>query len=1038
MNDFIQFLLLGMGTGSIYALVALGLVLVYRGSGVVNFSQGALALSGAAFFYEAHKHTPVVVAIVIATMGCAVIGALIQLLVMGPMRGSSPLARLIATLALLTVGLETWDRVYPNPVAPVQFLPDASVDLGGGILIPQSRLLLLLIVVALSVGLWFFFRSTRFGLATTAVAENEQVAAAQGWSPNLIAMSNWALGGALAGLGGALLFGLLGIEPVGHTLIVIPALAAALLGGFRSYLGVVAGALALGAAQSLALLYIDETGVTKGARSAIPFLAIVLVLVVRGRSLPLRSFAADRLPTLGTGRVRPWMVAAAGAATIASLHAFDVSWSRSVIVGTYFGIVALSLVVLVGFAGQLSLAQWAVAGMGALFAGRLAADIWGLPTWLSIIVGVALTIPVGLVISLPALRIRGVNLAIITLALAVVIDSMILTNNQYTTDGFVPAKIPDPSIFGIDLTAREHPERFATFGVVLFVIAGLMMANLRRGQIGRRMIAVRGNENAAASLGISVLHVKAYAFAVASGLAALGGALIAFSNSNLVFESSFPRMRNIEIVLFSVLGGVGYLGGAIAAGAGAVGGIAEHLVGLVIDTKDWWRLIAAVLVVAFVIFRPNGGAAYVVKDFAAMTRSTMSKLLNVAALGLVISLVAIHTTWTPEGLSGPDFSRVSTVRFVLAFGVLVAVIGARREKQIVPAVVTAVVGLAGVAATASLGDDVELGGTWRWTVTGCVVAAFGGAMVVAKTIAERDRPDVIRLDRSASVTRVEPRTLTLDGVTVAFGSVVALSDARLTVRPGEVTGLIGPNGAGKTTLIEAVTGFVDARGRIALDGEDITRFSPTKRSRVGIARSFQSLELFEDMTVLDNLRTAADAGSSTPYITDLIWPRSPELTESAIAAIDEFDLADVLHEKPSELPYAKRRMVAIARALAAGPSVILLDEPAAGLDAASTTELEHLIRRLADDWGMAVLLIEHDVGLVMRTCDRITALNFGAVIAEGTPDEIARSETVIASYLGEPDDGEPDVGNRRDEERSGADERSDDTVVDAQHAEVIA
>ena len=535
------------------------------------------------------------------------------------------------------------------------------------------------------------------------------------------------------------------------------------------------------------------------------------------------------------------------------------------------------------------------------------------------------------------------------------------------------------------------------------MLAALVVVNLRRGQVGRRMIAVRGNENAAASLGISVVRVKAYAFAVASGLAALGGGLIAFASPRLVFESSFPRLRNIEIVLLSVIGGIGYVGGAITAGAGAVGGMAEHVIALVVDTKGLWRLISAALLVLFVIFRSDGATAYLIRDFRAVTRSAMSTLMAATAACFAISLAAVHTVWTEDGMRGTDFDRVSIGRIVLLAGLVAAVVGARSTNKMVPAAASVAAGVVAIGMMTRLGDDLDLDGTWQWAIFGCVLALILAGTVVARLILEREGPEQIDLTTLDSVTAVEPKTLTLEGVTVAFGNVVALSDASLAVRPGQVTGLIGPNGAGKTTLVEATTGFVESQGAIKLDGQDITKLSATKRSQLGIARSFQSLELFEDMTVLDNIRTAADAGSIAPYFTDLFWPRTPQLTESALAAIEEFELADVLHEKPGELPYAKRRTVAIARALAAGPSVILLDEPAAGLDYASTGELERLIRRLADDWGMAVLLIEHDVGLVMRTCDRITALDFGQVIAEGTPDEVSQSAAVIASYLGEPE-----------------------------------
>ena len=326
-----------------------------------------------------------------------------------------------------------------------------------------------------------------------------------------------------------------------------------------------AAALALGASQSLALLYIDDTGFTKGFRPAVPLLAIVLVLIVRGRALPLRSFAADRLPSIGTGRIRPEMVVAAVVLTIGSVHTFDTPWTRAVIIGTSVAVVALSLVTLTGMAGQLSLAQWAVAGLGALFAGRVAAGIWGLPTLASVVVGVCLTIPFGLLLALPALRVRGVNLAIITLAMAVVIDSMVLSNPKYSIVNFQPALVPEPSIFGIDILARRHPTRYATFAIILLGVAAIAVANLRRGRIGRRMIAVRGNENAAASLGISVLGVKTYAFAVASALAALGGAIIAFSNTSLVFGSSSPGSETSRLCC-SVCSGHRYIGGALAGG----------------------------------------------------------------------------------------------------------------------------------------------------------------------------------------------------------------------------------------------------------------------------------------------------------------------------------------------------------------------------------------------------------------------------------------------------------------------------------------
>jgi sulfate-transporting ATPase len=237
---------------------------------------------------------------------------------------------------------------------------------------------------------------------------------------------------------------------------------------------------------------------------------------------------------------------------------------------------------------------------------------------------------------------------------------------------------------------------------------------------------------------------------------------------------------------------------------------------------------------------------------------------------------------------------------------------------------------------------------------------------------------------------------------VRFGRTPAVDEVSLTVRPGKITGLIGPNGAGKTTLIDAVTGFVKpAAGTIRLDGQDITGMSATRRARAQLGRSFQSLELFEDSSVLDNLRVASDPRDQVSWFRDVVWPSNPPLPAGAISAIKEFGLTDDLDRNVEDLPYGKRRLLAIARAVAMQPSVLLLDEPAAGLGDQETGELAHMVRRLASEWGMAVLLVEHDMNFVMSVCDDLVVLDFGSKISEGTPEAVRRDPAVIAAYLGE-------------------------------------
>jgi sulfate-transporting ATPase len=241
----------------------------------------------------------------------------------------------------------------------------------------------------------------------------------------------------------------------------------------------------------------------------------------------------------------------------------------------------------------------------------------------------------------------------------------------------------------------------------------------------------------------------------------------------------------------------------------------------------------------------------------------------------------------------------------------------------------------------------------------------------------------------------------------------------LELTAGTVLGVIGPNGAGKTTLVDAITGYNRPQsGSILLDGRELIRLSPAKRARRGISRSFQSLELFEDLSVYDNLLVAAERPAWYSPLRSLVAPGRPHLNDAARAAVIDLELEAHLDVSPADLAYGDRRLLAIARALASQPRVLLLDEPAAGLGDHERTELRSVIRQLAERWGVAVLVIEHDVDLVMDVSDHVLALDFGRVIASGPPEAVRRDPAVIAAYLGGgPDDSPPATTGTSDESR---------------------
>jgi branched-subunit amino acid ABC-type transport system permease component len=599
-----------LGGGAVVAALGLGLVLTNRASNVINFAHAAVGTYLAYAYFEFRDRgdlvlpvlglpdririlpTPTIgTAIFVIAVFAAVLGVVIHLLVFRPLRSASVLARIVASLGLFLYFQELIRDRFPTAGAAVinrfPVLPDGPVEvLGVGV--SANRLWLALIVVVVAAALTATFRWTRFGLVTRAAAESDKGALLIGLRPDVVAAANWALATVLAGFAVILIEPIAGLDGATTSLLVVPALAAALVGRLTSFVWTAVAGLGIGVVQSLILGWtvqpaadwLPEWLPAAGLQQVIPVVVILAALTLRGDVLPGRGAIVERspLPAPTPGRwwpIGPLLLAAFGVLGALTLDAGD---RRGLVVSLAFSVLGLSVVVICGYAGRISLAQLALAGISGFTVVRVADG--SVPFPFDLLTGALVAMAVGLAIGAATARLRGMTFAVATLAVAVALEQLVLASPSLS-GGAAGLTAPRPSLFGIDLGAQaagadDVRPAFVVMVAVVVAISFAAVLALRRSSLGLRWLALRANERAAAAGGVDVGRARLVAFGVSAALAGVSGALSAYSTSTLS-PASFTVFGSLVVVALVFLGGVSTAWGAVVAALIVQGGLLTSL-----------------------------------------------------------------------------------------------------------------------------------------------------------------------------------------------------------------------------------------------------------------------------------------------------------------------------------------------------------------------------------------------------------------------------------------------------------------------------
>jgi len=972
-----------------YIIFALGIVVIFRASRVLNLAHGAMAMFPAYVYYQATAkwHLPVVVALILGTASGVALGYLVERSFVRPLRRVSPTAQTVGTVAafglIVALTAKFWGTLSLRP-API--FPKGSVPVGATAL-TYSAISVFVVALLVAAALYALFRFTGIGLAMRAAADNRRGASLMGVNPQMTTTLAWMIGGGTAGLAGILLGAATTIEPYTLSLQALPAFVTVLIGGLESLPGAVVGGAVVGAAIGLVPI-IPGIGKSQGAPQLVLMLVAFAVMILRGQRYASGDVRAEGIvgsapaaTKVGTSRPRRLMRGDVIAAVIALVLAFPaIPGVNSSLIGDadlamIYALVGISLVILIGLVGQISLAQASFVGVAAFVTGIIL-DRAHIPFPANMPLAVGVSGVTATVLGVVALRVRGLYLAVATLIFAWMCDEYLfqqpwlvgLGGSRAFVVPHVGAVIGFPSF---DFSDRRT---FYYVGVAAVVLVAAVVELIRRSKTGRAFFAVRGSEVAAASLGINVVRYKLLAFALSGVVAGIAGNLYA-THAGALSSTQFTFTVSLFYLSIAVVGGLASVGGAVAAGVLFAG--LNEIFFRVEALGGYLDIVSAALLIFVLLAYPSGlaGIPGSLRRLSGALAPLLGRLDDLSGLSRRRAVEATVlrpqaaeqrrrlVQWARGGRSGDSGEVMGT--------------GQVQEAM-----------CADEPPTASARSDSDL--TTRLAAVSPLAAPTGDVLSLAT---RRDDRETV---------------LAASEITMRFGGLTAVNAVTMAVRRSEIVGLIGPNGAGKTTLFNCVSGLlVPSAGRVELFGEDVTSMPVHDRARLGLGRTFQVIQLFPQLTVFENLLVATHCNNPTGVLAHLAVTKRAILAERASRewtrdVINLLGLHDVADKYVGGLPFGTLRLVELARALVTGAQLIMLDEPASGLDNTETDRLGDVLLGLRAGLGVTLLVIEHDVKFVTSITDYVYVVNEGRLLAEGTPEDIQRDAKVIAAYLGEP------------------------------------